>query len=153
MGAVITLPSAAVSSRTTLHQRSQCDFLNACHSSAGLPRISASIAYNSPIRCWVPVTHSWSGNGYGFMSIPHIGQQVLISYLNGDIDRPVITGCMYNGRNAPPLDLPAQKTRTTFKTCTHKGEGFNELRFEDQAGQEEVYIHAQRDMNVHIQHD
>ncbi|SPZ20934.1 Uncharacterized protein conserved in bacteria [Providencia rettgeri] len=111
----------------------------------GIPDHSAS--------CWVPVMHGWSGNGYGFMSIPHIGQQVLISYLNGDIDRPVITGCMYNGRNAPPLDLPTQKTRTTFKTCTHKGEGFNELRFEDQAGQEEVYIHAQRDMNVHIQHD
>ncbi|WP_439653085.1 type VI secretion system Vgr family protein [Providencia manganoxydans] len=103
--------------------------------------------------CWVPVSHGWSGNGYGFMSIPHIGQQVLVSYLNGDIDRPIVTGCTYNGRNKPPLNLPHEKTRTTFKTCTHKGEGFNELRFEDKAEQEEIYLHAQRDMNVHIQND
>ncbi|EMF4710300.1 type VI secretion system Vgr family protein [Providencia stuartii] len=103
--------------------------------------------------CWVPVSHGWSGNGYGFMSIPHIGQQVLISYLNGDIDRPIVTGCTYNGSNKPPLDLPKEKTRTTFKTCTHKGEGFNELRFEDQSGQEEVYLHAQHDLNVHIEND
>ncbi|EDU57587.1 type VI secretion system tip protein VgrG [Providencia stuartii] len=103
--------------------------------------------------CWVPVSHGWSGNGYGFMSIPHVGQQVLVSYLNGDIDRPIVTGCTYNGRNKPPLNLPNEKTRTTFKTCTHKGEGFNELRFEDKAGYEEIYFHAQRDMNVHIQND
>nr|ELR5041854.1 type VI secretion system tip protein VgrG [Providencia stuartii]ELR5082308.1 type VI secretion system tip protein VgrG [Providencia stuartii] len=103
--------------------------------------------------CWVPVSHGWSGNGYGFMSIPHVGQQVLVSYLNGDIDRPIVTGCTYNGRNKPPLNLPHEKTRTTFKTCTHKGEGFNELRFEDKAEQEEIYLHAQRDMNVHIQND
>lgn len=89
---------------------------------------------NHSASCWVPVSHGWSGNGYGFMSIPHVGQQILISYLNGDIDRPIVTGCTYSGRNKPPLDLPNEKTRTTFKTCTHKGEGFNELSFEDQAG-------------------
>ncbi|MGJ0626305.1 bacteriophage T4 gp5 trimerisation domain-containing protein, partial [Xenorhabdus bovienii] len=78
---------------------------------------------------------------------------VIISYLNGDIDRPIVTGCVYNGLNRPPLDLPAQKTRTTFKTKTHKGKGFNELRFEDAKGSEEVFIHAQKDINAHILND
>ncbi|UPS61441.1 type VI secretion system Vgr family protein [Providencia rettgeri] len=103
--------------------------------------------------CWVRVAQGWNGDGYGFMAIPRIGQEVLVSYLNGDIDRPIITGCTYNGRNVPPLNLPNEMTRTTFKTKTHKGDGFNELRFEDRAGQEEIYFHAQRDMNVHIEHD
>ncbi|WP_260249805.1 type VI secretion system Vgr family protein, partial [Morganella morganii] len=103
--------------------------------------------------CWLRVAHGWNGNGYGFMSVPRIGQEVIVSYLNGDIDKPIITGCTYNGRNNPPLNLPQEKTRTTFRTQTHKGDGFNELRFEDEAGQEEVYIHAQKDMNAHVEHD
>ncbi|PHM72383.1 type VI secretion system Vgr family protein [Xenorhabdus sp. KJ12.1] len=103
--------------------------------------------------CWVRVAQGWNGNGYGFMAIPRIGQEVIISYLNGDIDRPIVTGCVYNGLNRPPLDLPAQKTRTTFKTKTHKGKGFNELRFDDDKGSEEVFIHAQKDMNTHILND
>ncbi|PHM30306.1 type VI secretion system tip protein TssI/VgrG [Xenorhabdus innexi] len=103
--------------------------------------------------CWVRVAQGWNGDGYGFMAIPRIGQEVIISYLNGDIDRPIVTGCTYNGRNRPPLDLPAEKTRTTFKTHTHKGEGFNELRFEDAKGSEEIYIHAQKDQLIQINHD
>lgn len=103
--------------------------------------------------CWVRVAQGWNGNGYGFMAIPRIGQEVLISYLNGDIDRPIISGCTYNGRNTPPLNLPYEMTRTTFKTKTHKGEGFNELRFDDKAGREEIYLHAQHDMNAHIEHN
>ncbi|WP_416777120.1 type VI secretion system Vgr family protein [Xenorhabdus budapestensis] len=100
--------------------------------------------------CWVRVAQGWNGNNFGFMAIPRIGQEVIVSYLNGDIDRPIVTGCNYNGRNRPPLDLPAEKTRTTFKTHTHKGEGFNELRFEDAKGSEEVFIHAQKDMNTKV---
>ncbi|WP_311750392.1 type VI secretion system tip protein TssI/VgrG [Proteus columbae] len=103
--------------------------------------------------CWLRVAQGWNGDGYGFMAIPRIGQEVIVSYLNGDIDRPIITGCTYNGRNAPPLDLPKDKTRTTFRTKTHKGTGFNELRFEDAGGREEVYLHAQRDQNTHINHN
>lgn len=103
--------------------------------------------------CWLRVAQGWNGDGFGFMAIPRIGQEVIVSYLNGDIDRPIITGCTYNGRNAPPLDLPKEKTRTTFRTKTHKGTGFNELRFEDAGGREEVYLHAQRDLNIHVQHD
>ncbi|OBU02603.1 type VI secretion system tip protein TssI/VgrG, partial [Morganella psychrotolerans] len=103
--------------------------------------------------CWLRVAQGWNGDGFGFMSIPRIGQEVIVSYLNGDIDRPIITGCTYNGRNRPPLNLPEEKTRTTFRTKTHKGEGFNELRFEDQSGQEEIYLHAQKDINAHIEND
>ncbi|MDX4944182.1 type VI secretion system Vgr family protein [Providencia manganoxydans] len=100
--------------------------------------------------CWVRVAQGWNGDGFGFMAIPRIGQEVIISYLNNDIDKPIITGCTYNGRNRPPIDLPKDKTRTTFRTKTHKGEGFNELRFEDYNGREEIYLHAQRDNNIHI---
>ncbi|WP_237388040.1 type VI secretion system tip protein TssI/VgrG, partial [Xenorhabdus sp. Sc-CR9] len=103
--------------------------------------------------CWVRVAQGWNGNGFGFMAIPRIGQEVIISYLNGDIDRPIVTGCVYNGLNRPPLDLPAQKTRTTFKTKTHKGKGFNELRFEDAKDREEIYFHGQKDFTAHIEND
>ncbi len=103
--------------------------------------------------CWLRVAQGWNGDGFGFMAIPRIGQEVIVSYLNGDIDRPIITGCTYNGRNAPPLDLPKEQTRTTFRTKTHKGTGFNELRFEDAGGREEVYLHAQKDQNTHINHN
>ncbi|MFY3787092.1 type VI secretion system Vgr family protein [Providencia manganoxydans] len=100
--------------------------------------------------CWVRVAQGWNGDGFGFMAIPRIGQEVIISYLNNDIDKPIITGCTYNGRNRPPIDLPKDKTRTTFRTKTHKGEGFNELRFEDYNGREEIYLHAQKDMNTKV---
>ncbi|PHM50737.1 type VI secretion system Vgr family protein [Xenorhabdus miraniensis] len=103
--------------------------------------------------CWVRVAQGWNGNGFGFMAIPRIGQEVIISYLNGDIDRPIVTGCVYNGLNRPPLDLPAEKTRTTFKTKTHKGKGFNELRFEDAKDREEIYLHGQKDLTAHIEND
>ncbi|MEG0610800.1 MAG: type VI secretion system tip protein TssI/VgrG [Morganella sp. (in: enterobacteria)] len=100
--------------------------------------------------CWLRVAQGWNGDGFGFMSIPRIGQEVIVSYLNGDIDRPIITGCTYNGRNRPPLNLPEEKTRTTFRTKTHKGEGFNELRFEDLSGQEEIYLHAQKNLAINV---
>jgi type VI secretion system secreted protein VgrG len=109
-------------------------------------------AANDTASCWVRVAQGWNGNGFGFLATPRIGQEVIISYLNGDIDRPIVTGCTYNGLNRPPLDLPAEKTRTTIKTKTHKGEGFNELRFEDANGSQEVFIHAQRDMRQEIKH-
>ncbi|MEX9871596.1 type VI secretion system Vgr family protein [Providencia huaxiensis] len=100
--------------------------------------------------CWVRVAMGWSGGGYGFSAVPRIGTVVQISYLNGDIDRPIITGCTYDGRNATPISFPENKTRTTFRTKTHKGEGFNELRFEDENGKQEVFIHAQKDMNTKV---
>jgi hypothetical protein len=79
------------------------------------------------------------------MAIPRIGQEVIVSFLEGDPDQPIITGRTYNANNMPPYALPAEKTKTTIKSRTHKGEGFNEFRFEDEAGKEEIFIHAQKD--------
>ncbi|WP_447870515.1 type VI secretion system tip protein VgrG, partial [Serratia fonticola] len=81
--------------------------------------------------CWVPVSNQWAGDGFGSVTLPRIGQEVLISYLNGDIDRPVVSGRYYNGLNKPPYPLPANKTKSVWRTKSHKAEGFNELSFED----------------------
>lgn len=112
--------------------------------------------YNSPnedASCWLRVMQGWSGNEYGMYAIPRIGQEVIVDYLNGDIDRPIIIGATYNGVNQPPLKLPEQKTCTTLRTRTHKGDGFNELRFDDAQNQEEIYLHAAKNMNALINHD
>ncbi|WP_390625052.1 type VI secretion system Vgr family protein, partial [Pseudorhizobium xiangyangii] len=85
--------------------------------------------------------------------IPRIGHEVIVDFLEGDPDQPIVTGRTYHATNKPPYKLPDHKTRTTIKSQTHKGEGFNELRFEDQAGQEEVYVHAQKDLNLVIGND
>ena len=87
------------------------------------------------------------------MAIPRIGQEVIVEFLDGDIDQPIVTGRTYNASNLPPYDLPVSKTRTTIKSDTHKGDGFNELRFEDEAGKEEVYLHAQRDRREGVQNN
>nr|MBL0678467.1 type VI secretion system effector VgrG [Aeromonas dhakensis] len=87
------------------------------------------------------------------MAIPRIGHEVIVSFLEGDPDQPIVTGRTYHATNRPPYELPANKTRTVLRTETHQGEGFNELRFEDQAGKEEIYIHGQKDLNVLIEND
>src|SRR5699024_7753023 len=92
----------------------------------------------------------WNGNGYGFYAIPRIGQEVIITYLDGDIDRPLVTGCVYNGDNRVPIDLPKDKTQTVFRTQTHKGDGHNELRFDDATGKEFIHMHAQKDMDIQV---
>ena len=94
--------------------------------------------------CWVRVSQGWAGGSWGSMAIPRIGQDVIIQYVNADPDQPMITGRTYCGNQLPPYDLPKHKTRMTIKSQTHKGDGFNELRFEDELGKEEVFIHAQR---------
>ncbi|WP_060493681.1 type VI secretion system Vgr family protein [Pseudomonas sp. NBRC 111140] len=103
--------------------------------------------------CWVRVSQGWAGGSWGAMAIPRIGQDVIIHYVNGDPDQPMITGRTYCGNQLPPYDLPQHKTRMTIKSRTHKGDGFNELRFEDELGQEEVFIHAQKDHNIVVKHD
>ncbi|TLP52663.1 MULTISPECIES: type VI secretion system tip protein TssI/VgrG, partial [Pseudomonas] len=97
--------------------------------------------------CWVRVSQGWAGGSWGSMAIPRIGQDVVIQYVNGDPDQPMITGRTYCGDQLPPYDLPDHKTRMTIKSQTHKGDGFNELRFEDELGRQEVFIHAQKDQN------
>ncbi|NPE50857.1 type VI secretion system tip protein VgrG [Dickeya dadantii] len=98
--------------------------------------------------CWVRVSQGWAGGQYGLIAIPRIGHEVVVSFLEGDPDQPIVTGRTFHATNPSPYPLPASKTRTSLRTATHKGAGFNELRFEDQAGQEEVFIHAQKDMNT-----
>ena len=108
---------------------------------------------NEYSSCWVRVSQGWAGGGWGAMAIPRIGQDVVIQYVNADPDQPMITGRTYCGNQRPPYELPKHRTRMTIKSKTHKGQGFNELRFEDELGQEEVFIHAQRDQNNRVGHD
>jgi type VI secretion system secreted protein VgrG len=97
--------------------------------------------------CWIRVAQSWAGKSWGAFVLPRIGQEVVVSFLDGDPDRPLVTGCVYNGAFPVPYDLPDFQTRSTFKTNSSKGGGgSNELRFEDKAGAEEVYFHAQKDL-------
>ncbi len=103
--------------------------------------------------CWIRVSQGWAGASWGQIAVPRIGQHVIVDFLEGDPDQPIITGRAYNAREPVPYPLPANKTRMTIKSKTHKGEGFNELRFEDEQGREEVFVHAQRDMRVKVRHD
>lgn len=99
--------------------------------------------------CWLRVAQSWAGAGFGATFVPRVGMEVVVSFLDGNPDRPLVTGCVYTGTNVPPLELPEHKTRTTLKTrSTPGGDGHNELRFEDAAGLEEVYLHAQRNQRT-----
>ncbi len=100
------------------------------------------------MRC--RVAQIWSGPGWGGMAIPRVGMEVVVEFLEGDPDKPLVTGCVYNARNMPPYPLPGQKSRATLKSQTHEGEGYNELRLEDQAGKEEIFLHAQKDMNTKV---
>ncbi|WP_416409131.1 type VI secretion system tip protein TssI/VgrG [Agrobacterium rosae] len=97
--------------------------------------------------CWVRVAQNWAGSTWGGQIIPRIGMEVMVAFVDGDPDRPLVTGVVPNARQKVPYDLPANKTKSTFRTNTYKGVGFNELSFEDQAGWEEIFIHAQKDRN------
>ncbi|MCE6073979.1 type VI secretion system tip protein TssI/VgrG [Agrobacterium vitis] len=103
--------------------------------------------------CWIRVSQSWAGGLWGSQVIPRIGMEVMIAYIDGDPDRPLVTGVVPNTNNPVPYDLPANKTKSVFRTNTHKGQSaqkFNELTFEDEAGQEEIYIHAQKDYTLKV---
>ena len=96
--------------------------------------------------CWVRVAQSWAGKGWGTMFIPRIGMEVVVSFLEGDPDRPLVTGCVYNSDTVPPYALPAGQTRSTIKSHSSKGgDGFNEIRFEDKKDGEEIFIQAEKD--------
>lgn len=111
-------------------------------------------AYDEHTSCWVRVSSNWASKGYGSLTIPRIGMEVVITFLEGDPDQPLITGCVYNGVNTVPYDLPANKTRSVFKTSSSKGGiGSNELRIEDKAGQEEVFVQSQKDFNQLTKHN
>ncbi|HEY8211643.1 MAG TPA: type VI secretion system tip protein TssI/VgrG [Myxococcaceae bacterium] len=104
--------------------------------------------------CWVRVSQAWAGAGWGALWLPRIGHEVVVEFLEGDPDRPLITGSVYNGANPPPVPLPGQKTKSLVRSNSSPGgSGSNELRFEDAAGSEEVYLHAQKDLAVAIEND
>ncbi|WP_230953732.1 type VI secretion system Vgr family protein [Burkholderia cepacia] len=109
--------------------------------------------YDEHSSCWIQVAQNWAGATWGHMAIPRIGQEVIVVNLDGDPDQPLIIGRAYNRLQLPPYELPRHKTRMTIKSQTHKGEGYNELRFEDEKDQEEIYVHAQKDQNIHVNHD
>lgn len=102
--------------------------------------------------CWIRVSQAWAGNGYGALALPRVGQEVIVEFLEGDPDWPIVTGSVYNGENRPPYKLPAEQTRWGLKSRSSKGGGaanFNELRFEDKKGSEEVYLHAEKDQTLY----
>ncbi len=101
---------------------------------------------------WIRVAQSVAGKGFGALFLPRIGQEVVISYLNGDPERPLVTGAVYNGENATPVTLPANQTQSVLRTRSSKqGTAGNELRFEDKKDSEELYMHAQKDMKVEVE--
>ena len=109
---------------------------------------------NENSSCWVRVAMPWAGSGFGALFIPRIGHEVVVEFLEGDPDRPLVTGSVYHAQNVPPINLPADKTRSTIKSNSSPGGGgSNELRFEDKAGEEEIYTHAQKDQNEVVEND
>ncbi|WP_318466919.1 type VI secretion system tip protein TssI/VgrG, partial [Photobacterium leiognathi] len=94
--------------------------------------------HDDKASCWLRVSQGWAGAQYGMVALPRVGHEVIVSFLDGDPDQPIITGRTYNATHQPPYSLPGNKTRTVLRTATHQGEGYNELRFEDQAGKEEI---------------
>jgi type VI secretion system secreted protein VgrG len=104
--------------------------------------------------CWIRAAQPWAGAGPGWSRIPRIGQEVVVHFLDGDPDRPLVVGAVYDGANPPPIALPGDKTRSTVRSDSSPGGGgSNELRFEDVAGGEEIFRHAQKDEKAKVEHD
>lgn len=104
--------------------------------------------------CWIRVAQAVAGKKWGAFALPRIGQEVIVQFLEGDPDRPIITGCVYNADYMPPYGLPDEKTKLTFKTCSSKGGGgFNEIRLEDKKGEEQIFIHGQKNQDTRIESD
>lgn len=103
---------------------------------------------NEHSSCWVRVAQAWSGQGWGTQYVPRIGMEVIVTFLGGDTDRPLITGCVPNAVNVPPFALPAHRTKSGLTTrSTPGGHGYNELSFEDRKGEERIHVHAERDLD------
>lgn len=102
--------------------------------------------------CWIRVSQNWAGRRWGAMFLPRVGQEVIVEFIEGDPDNPLVTGRVYNGDQAPPYALPGEQTKTTLKSNSSKGGGgFNELRFDDKKGAEQIFVHGQRDLDFVIE--
>ncbi|MFK3704711.1 type VI secretion system Vgr family protein [Klebsiella sp. NPDC088457] len=104
--------------------------------------------------CWVRVSSAWAGQGFGGVQIPRVGDEVVIDFINGDPDRPIVTGRVYNEASMPPWALPAAATQMGFLSRSKDGsvDNANALRFEDKAGHEQIWIHAEKNMDTDIEH-
>jgi type VI secretion system secreted protein VgrG len=111
-------------------------------------------SYRADSSCWVRCSQSWAGMGWGAQFIPRIGMEVVVEFLEGNPDRPLVTGCVYNAEYPPPFVLPEHKTQSGWRTeSSPGGGGSNELRFEDAAGDEEIYLHGEKDWTIEIEND
>ena len=108
---------------------------------------------NENSSCWIRVSQPWAGKNWGSVSIPRIGQEVIIDFLEGDPDQPIVTGRVYNAEAMPPYALPGAGVISGLKSNTHKGSGYNEMSMDDTAGKEKITIHGQYDMNTTVEHD
>lgn len=110
--------------------------------------------HNDHSSCWLRVASGWAHDRYGSVLIPRVGMEVLVGFVDGDMDMPLVMGCLPNAATQVPLDLPADKTRSILRSqSTPGGGGYNELRIEDRKGAEEIYLRAQRDWTQHVLHD
>jgi type VI secretion system secreted protein VgrG len=111
---------------------------------------------NENSSCWMRVSHPWAGKNWGMIAIPRIGQEVIVDFLEGDPDQPIITGRVYNAEQMPPWDLPANMTQTGVLTRSTKGgsgANANAIRFEDKKGDEQLWIHAEKNQDIEVEHD
>ncbi len=109
---------------------------------------------NDSSSCWMRFATNWGGKNWGTIHIPRVGQEVIVDFLDGDLDRPIIVGSVYNALHMPPFDLPAHKTRSGIKSQSSKGGGgYNQIAFEDLKGSEEIIVHAQKDLNLKVEND
>lgn len=109
--------------------------------------------FDEKSSCWLRVSQIHAGQRWGSMDLPRVNEEVIVSFLEGDPDRPIITGRVYNGENMPPFSLPAGKTRRGNMTKTYKGTGYNEMSMDDSPGKEQLRLNAQFDMNSNVNHD
>ncbi len=111
---------------------------------------------NEKSSCWVSVSHPWAGKNFGVVHIPRIGQEVIVGFLEGDPDRPIVIGRVYNAEQMPPWDLPANATQSGILTRSSKGGGYgnaNALRFEDKKGSEQLWLHAEKNQDIEVEND
>ncbi|MBK8750336.1 MAG: type VI secretion system tip protein VgrG [Candidatus Competibacteraceae bacterium] len=109
---------------------------------------------NQNSSCWIRVAQSWAGKKWGTLYLPRVGHEVIVDFLEGDPDRPIITGRVYNDINKPPYTLPDNKTMSTLKSLSSiGGDGFNEFRFEDKKGSEQIFLHAEKNQDIRVKNN
>ncbi len=104
--------------------------------------------YNEKSSCWIRVSHGWAGSAYGMVTLPRIGHEVIVDFMDGDPDQPIVVGRLYNKRTKAPYKLPEHRTKSTWKSnSSPNSDGFNEIMFEDKTGREQIYMQAQRNLS------